>query len=166
MENSNRLSGNELTTVTATEDLINPDSLLSGLLDLDDTDRIILQYILEYPGIKMAKIARILGTRENFIRHRVKKPAFRFALQKIQSTTEDLMVTAAKKAAIKLMELIEHPNPMISLGAVKIALARFVNKTQEPTEEEIIKYKTTIESDGSLLQNVILRELGDKIIDI
>jgi hypothetical protein len=164
MENSTGLSDSKINN-NVTAYIQDDDSLLSSMLDLDNVDRMILQLLLEYPGIKMNRIAKMLGTRENFIRNRAKKPAFKFALQKLQSSTEDLMLTAAKKAAIKLIELIDHPNPLICLGAVKIALARFL-KSQEPTDEEAIEYKTTIESDGSLLQNVIRRELKENIIDI
>jgi len=142
------------------------ESLISSLLDLDDVDRIILKHLVEYPALTSAKLARMMGVRENFIRHRKKKPAFQLALQKIYSTTDELLVIAAKKAAIRLLDLITDPDPKIALGAIKIALTRALNKPDLSDEDLITGYETNIELDGSLIQNVITKENYQKIIDV
>lgn len=143
------------------------DRQIEGMLELDHVDRLILKYIIAYPDIKSPKLGKIIGVSENTIRHRRNKPSFQMALLKLSGTTDSLMTEAAKKAAFRLIELIDHPNPMVALGAIKIALAKYINQISDATMDKILVYKTTIAPDGNLLQDIVKGELGyDKTIDV
>jgi|GEM_PF-6802925 hypothetical protein len=133
-------------------------------LELDDFDRLMIKMIASYPDIKSTKLAKIFNTTESFIRLRRKKPAFRLALQKILATTDSLLEEAAQKAARKLIELIDHENPAISLAAVKIALTRHLNSLPDTIKDRIIAYKTSITPDGTLLQEIVKEEISGHII--
>lgn len=133
-------------------------------LELDDFDRLMIKMIASYPDIKSTKLAKIFNVTESFIRLRRKKPAFRLALQKIMSTTDSLLEEAAQKAARKLIELIDHENPAISLAAVKIALTRHLNSLPDTVKDRIIAYKTSITPDGTLLQEIVKEEISGHII--
>jgi len=82
-----------------------------------------------------------------------------------QETTDTHLERAANRAARKLIELIDHPNPMIALAAVKIALTRHLE--QLPTmQERIVAYKTTVDPDGKLLQEIVKEEIKTNIINV
>lgn len=131
---------------------------IQALLELDSTDRLLLKYFLTYPEMKSSKLARILDCPEWYIRNRRKKPAFQLALQKLNGTTDSLMAEAAKKAAHRLIELIDHRDPIIALAAIKLALTKYINQISDATMDRILVYKTTIAPDGQLLQSIIKSE--------
>jgi len=132
---------------------------------LDECDRLLLKYIEAYPSITSKEIAKILGFTYSFVNLRRSRPAFKFALQMAQETTDTHLERAANRAARKLIELIDHPNPMIALAAVKIALTRHLE--QLPTmQERIVAYKTTVDPDGKLLQEIVKEEIKTNIINV
>lgn len=133
-------------------------------LELDDFDRLMLKLIAAHPDIKSTKLAKIFNVSECFVRLRRKKPAFRLAAQKLLKTTDALLHDAAIKAAHKLIELIDHENPAISLAAVKIALTRHLNTLPDTVKDRIIAYKTSITPDGNLLQEIVKEEIAGHII--
>ncbi len=158
------LLGQSINSVTAGK---TPDELsLQAMLDLDTVDRLLLKYIITYPDIKSSKIARIIGVEENYVRNRRKKPAFQLAIQKLQETTDDLMCEAARKAAFRLIELIDHENPVIALAAIKLALTKYINQISDATMDRILVYKTTIAPDGNLLQSIVKGEIDSNTIDV
>lgn len=140
------------------------EDIIGNYIELDDFDRLLLKMLASYPDIKSTKLAKIFNTSESFIRIRRKKPAFRLALQRLLATTNSLLEEAAQKAAHKLIELIDHENPAISLAAVKIALTRHLATLPDSVRERIVAYKTTITSDGNLLQEIVKEEISGHII--
>jgi hypothetical protein len=142
------------------------DIAIPNFYQLDDFDRILLKHIAEYPDLKMTQISKILNAPVNMIRNRKNRPCFKLALEKLTQTTEKDLAEAAKKAARKLIELIDHDNPAIALAAVKIALTRQLNTMPESTKERIIAFKTTIEADGNLLQEIVKEEISGHIIQV
>lgn len=140
------------------------EDIIGNYIELDDFDRLLLKMLASYPDIKSTKLAKIFNTSESFIRIRRKKPAFRLALQRLMATTNSLLEEAAQKAARKLIELIDHENPAISLAAVKIALTRHLATLPDSVRERIVAYKTIITSDGNLLQEIVKEEIQGHIV--
>lgn len=140
------------------------EDVIGNYIELDDFDRLLLKMLASYPDIKSTKLAKIFNTSESFIRIRRKKPAFRLALQRLMATTNSLLEEAAQKAARKLIELIDHENPAISLAAVKIALTRHLATLPDSVRERIVAYKTIITSDGNLLQEIVKEEIQGHIV--
>jgi hypothetical protein len=125
---------------------------------------LILKYIECYPNIASRELAKILGFTYGFVRERRRRPALRFALQMALETTDTHLERAANKAARRLIELIDHPNPAISLAAVKIALTRYL-ENMPSMEDKIVAYRSTIDPDGKLLQEIVKEEIRGHIID-
>ena len=141
------------------ENTNNESSNITHLLELNETDRLLLKYFIAYPKFKATHLARILDLNESYVRNRVKRPPFKLALQKLQGTTDSLMHEAAKKAAYRLIELIDHPDPDIALRAIRIALAKYINQISDATFDRILIFKSTIAPDGNLLQSIVRNEL-------
>lgn len=157
-------SNTSVELVNAGENL--DDASIQSLLDLDNVDRLLLKYTITYPDLKSSKLAKLLNVGEQYIRNRRKRPAFQLAVRKLQGTTDDLMAEAAKKAAHRLIDLIDHPNPLIALGAIKIALQKYISQISDATMDRILIYRTTIAPDGNLLQAIVKGEISENVIDV
>lgn len=159
-----RILGADEHELTTAENTIEAEPSTANLLELNQTDRLLLKYLVTYPEMKSSKLAKILGMNEGYIRNRVKRPVFKFAMQKLMGTTDQLMSEAAKKAAYRLLELIDHPDPDIALRAIRIALTKYLNQISDVTMDRILIYKSTIAPDGNLLQTIVKGEI--ETIDI
>jgi hypothetical protein len=126
---------------------------------------LILKHCEIDPSISSKALSKIIGISYNSVNNKRKRPAFRLALQKLQETTDYHLDKAAHKAAMKLIEMIDHPNPAIALAAVKIALTRHLDKMPD-ISDRVYAYKTTIDVDGKLLQEIVKEELKSSIIDV
>jgi hypothetical protein len=123
-----------------------------------------LKYSEAYPKMTTKELAKVLGFPYSFVRDRRLRPPFKFALQMALETTDTHLERAANKAARRLIELIDHPNPAISLAAVKIALTRYL-ENMPSMEDKIVAYRSTIDPDGKLLQEIVKEEIRGHIID-
>ena len=133
---------------------------------LDHLDRVLLKYTIEYPNLDATKLSKILNIGVKVIRERRKEPIFQLELQKLSRTTDALLEEAAKKAVLRLIELIDSPNQEIALSACKLALTRKMQELPENTQRRIIAYQTSISPDGTLLQEIVTEELKGHIIDV
>lgn len=133
---------------------------------LDHLDRVLLKYTVEYPNLDAVKLSKILNVGVKVIRNRRSEPLFQLELQRLSRTTDSLLEEAAKKATLRLIELIDSRDPEIALAACKLALTRKMQELPENTQRRIIAYQTSISPDGTLLQEIVQEELSGHIIDI
>jgi len=133
---------------------------------LDNLDRVLLKYSVEYPSLDAVKLSKMLNIGVKVIRSRRGDPLFQLELQRLSRTTDSLLEEAAKKATLKLIELIDSSDPDIALAACKLALTRKMQELPENTQRRIIAYQTSISPDGTLLQEIVQEELSGHIIDV
>lgn len=133
---------------------------------LDHLDRVLLKYSVEYPSLDAVKLSKILNVGVKVIRNRRSEPLFQLELQRLSRTTDSLLEEAAKKATLRLIELIDSSDPEIALAACKLALTRKMQELPENTQRRIIAYQTSISPDGTLLQEIVQEELSGHIIDV
>lgn len=131
-------------------------------MDLDIIDKEILKMKSLDPLLTTRQIAIKLGVHQATIAYRLKKPRFRQVWDSIMETTTQAMERNARRAARRLMELIDHKNPRIALDAIKLALSPWINQySHQVSIAPTVTYQTTVEADGTLLQQVIEAETTD-----
>lgn len=131
--------------------------------DLDDTDRRILRYLLEYPKISQREIGEWLHISQYAVSNRMNQPRFRKALIEFTCSTEDLLTRAANEAARRLIKLCVSSDDQNAVNAVRIALNRYLKSEVEMTVQPVVVYKSTIQADGSLIQEILKEE---RLIDV
>ena len=125
-------------------------------LELDVVDKQILNLISQNMMITCREIADKIGMSFTSVSKRMKKPKFMQAYEEITHTTAQIMEKNAKKAARRIGEFIEDDEKKIAIEACKIALSPYLNQhSHTVTQQNVVVYKTTVQSDGSLLQSVI-----------
>lgn len=130
-------------------------------LQLDVVDKQILKLKSIDPLLDTRTIAKSVGMHHATIAARLKKPAMRAALDKLHQTTADIMRDNARKAAMRLSRLLESQNERTVIEAAKLCLAPLLNvhtHTVNNTETATV-YKTTVQPDSTLLQQVIEAEV-------
>lgn len=133
---------------------------------LDHLDRVLLKYSVEHPQLDAVKLSKITGIGVKMIRTRRSEPLFQLELQKLSRTTDTLLEEAAKKATLRIIDLIEHQDPEIAIAACKLALTRKMHELPENTQRRVIAYQTSISPDGALLQDIVYEEIKGHIIDV
>lgn len=133
---------------------------LSDDLELDIVDKEILRLKSLDPFLDVRTIATKLGVHHATIAYRLKKPKFRKVWDQIMETTAEAMERNARRAAQRLFDLINHKNERIALDAIKLALAPYINQfTHTVAASPVVTYRTTVQADSSLLQEVIEGEV-------
>lgn len=91
---------------------------------LDDFDNKILRMMIEYPEATYKDIATSTGNKLSAyqVSERVKRPAFKKALDDVRASAWDIICRAQGIAARKLMRWINSDDAKISLRAIEIAL--------------------------------------------
>lgn len=131
-------------------------------LDLDIVDKEILRLKSLDPFLDVRTISKKLGVHHATIAYRLKKPKFRRMWDQIMETTAEAMERNARRAAQRLYDLINHKNERIALDAIKLALAPYINQfTHQVAVAPVVTYKTTVQADSSLLQQVIEGDVLD-----
>lgn len=129
-------------------------------MELDIIDKEILKMKSLDPLLTTRQIALKLGVHQATIAYRLKKPRFRQVWDSIMETTTQAMERNARRAAQRLYQLIDHKNERIALEAIKLALSPWINQyTHQVSIAQDVTYKTTVQPDGSLLQEVIDAEV-------
>ncbi len=142
------------------EELLRELERLQVELQLDVVDKQILKLKSIDPRLDCRTIGKRVGMHHASIAARLKKPALMLALDKLNHTTADIMRENARKAAMRLSKLLESPNERTVLEAAKLCLAPILNQhTHTVNTTEATIYKTTVQPDSSLLQQVIEAEI-------
>jgi predicted lipoprotein len=130
---------------------------------LDVVDKQILKLKSLDPRLDIRTIAEKVGMHYATISKRMDKPAFRRAWDAINETTFEIMERNAKKAAYALGKLIDEDDKRIKLEAIKLSLSPILNNhTHQVAVSTEVVYKTTVQPDSSLLQQVIEGEVVDE----
>lgn len=138
-----------------------PDASFEYLVD--DTDRRILALMVRYPGIRHAAIADVVGVTKSMVGKRVGRPAFKAALQDLEETADSVLQGAAQKAARKIVKLIDAEDGNIAIQACKIALHQQLAKSQvDLSVNGKITYRTTVNPDGSIIQEALAEDARQK----
>jgi len=137
-------------------------SELQAALDLDVVDKQILKIKSLDPTLGAREIAKIVGVHFSTITRRMEKKSWREAWDAINKTTLELMELNARKAAIRIGMLIGDTDKKIAIEACKLSLLPLVNNhTHTVSVKPQTVYKTTIQPDSTLLQEIIEGELGE-----
>lgn len=129
-------------------------------MELDIIDKEILKMKSLDPFLTTRQIAKKLGVHQATIAYRLRKPRFKQVWDSIMETTSQAMERNARRAAQRLFELINHKNERIALDAIKLALSPWINQyTHQVSVAPTVTYKTTVQADSSLLQEVIEAEV-------
>jgi hypothetical protein len=128
--------------------------------DLDGIDSVILKHLVKYPSSSNQDLGDLVGLTERAIRARRAKPEFDRAYKELTATTEAHLKEAARRAASRLKRLVDDEDKDIALAAIKMALSPYINKAQiDMTVTPRTVYRTSIQVDGSLLQEVVAEEI-------
>ena len=131
--------------------------------ELDVVDKQILKLKSLDPRLDVRTIAQKVGMHYATISKRMDKPAFRRAWDSINETTFEIMERNAKKAAYALGKLIDEDDKRVKLEAIKLSLSPILNNhTHQVAVSTEVVYKTTVQPDSSLLQQVIEGEVVDE----
>lgn len=128
-------------------------------LQLDVVDKQILKLKSLDPRLDTRTIAKRVGMHHASIAARLKKPALQLALDKLNHTTADIMVENARKAAMRLSRLLDSQNEKTVIEAAKLCLAPMLNNHTHTVTAESTTYRTTVQPDSTLLQQVIEAEV-------
>jgi hypothetical protein len=123
--------------------------------ELDGVDRIMLKQLVQYPNTTQVELGQLVSLTKQAVNARVNKPAFKAALNDVLGSTEEHLKEAARRAARRLKKLVDHDDPEIAAPFVKMALANHLTQKVDLTLQPVVRYKTTVEVDGTLLQQVI-----------
>jgi len=130
--------------------------------ELDYVDRTLIKYLIQFPAITQRELGTIVNLTYQAVSVRVNKPAFKAAINDVTGTTEDNLKEAARRASRRLKKLVDHDDPEIAAPFVKMALANHLTQKIDMTVQPVIRYKTTVEADGSLLQEIMDEDKHDK----
>jgi hypothetical protein len=123
--------------------------------NLDPVDAQILKLMIQFPLISTEDIAATVNIPLEEARKRRAKKALRAKYAEITSSTEEHLRVAAKRAAYKLSQLVQHEDPDVALAAIKIALAPYINRAEVNVNmKSAVIFKSTVSPDGSLIQEV------------
>ena len=123
--------------------------------NLDPVDAQILKLMIQFPLISTEDIAATVNIPLDEARKRRAKKALRAKYAEITSSTEEHLRVAAKRAAYKLSQLVQHEDPDVALAAIKIALAPYINRAEVNVNmKSAVIFKSTVSPDGSLIQEV------------
>lgn len=127
---------------------------------LDVVDKQILGLVSQYPSINLTELGKACGMTPSTVSRRMKKPAFREAYDRLTGSTMELLEQNARRAHRRLGALIQHEDKKIALEACKLTLQTYHAQRSLVIETKpTVIYKTTVEADGSLIQNVLEAEL-------
>jgi hypothetical protein len=111
--------------------------------------------MIQFPLISTEDIAATVNIPLDEARKRRAKKALRAKYAEITSSTEEHLRVAAKRAAYKLSQLVQHEDPDVALAAIKIALAPYINRAEVNVNmKSAVIFKSTVSPDGSLIQEV------------
>jgi hypothetical protein len=129
--------------------------------ELDDIDQKILKLKVQYPDMKKKDIADYLKMHPTTIGIRMKKPAYLKALSEFNKTTGEWILDLGRHMFRRLKTLINDPDKSVALQALKIAAPLVMNHDHSGSvvREERITFRTTVQADGSLLQEAIKEEM-------
>lgn len=128
--------------------------------ELDLVDKQILKLKSIDPHLSCREIGEKIGIHWSVIAYRLRKPRFKQVWDSIMETTQQAMERNARRAAQRLYDLINHKNERIALDAIKIALSPWMNQfTHQVNVQPSVTYKTTVQADSTLLQEVIEAEI-------
>ena len=89
--------------------------------ELNDNDKRIIQYKLQYPEITHEELSLLLDISREYITRRLNTPIFKKALAELSDNFgadwKKRIIAAKEKASKKLVKLIDDKNPSISIRA-------------------------------------------------
>jgi hypothetical protein len=150
----------ELISIGDSNAINEKENKIKYLYELDDIDRNIIKYLSIYPEMTAATLGKILNLNPQTIRNHRNKPVVRYAMQIQQQTTDKILEDCAKKAGLRLLELISDENPVIALAACKLALTKAMKAPSDVQDQAAIIFRTTFAPDGSLVQDIVKEEIG------
>lgn len=103
---------------------------------LNDTDTEIFRLKNTYYNISHTDISGLLGITLTGIHKAINKPAYKLAEKNFKLTWIETIINARKKAADKIVSLINHNNPSISLRACESILQLDKFDITADTEEQ------------------------------
>lgn len=86
---------------------------------LDSVDKAIINLKIEFPAITNCDVADKVGICRDSVAARLKKEKVKIALKDIEREPVEILLDARIKAALKMVELLDNPDPQVSLKACK-----------------------------------------------
>lgn len=129
---------------------------------IDPIDRLLILHLVDHPSATNAELGQLVNMTRQGIHLRRNKPVFREYLIELLGSTESHLKEAAARAAIRLGKLIHSDDETVATQASKIALTNHLTQKIDMTIQPVIRYKTTVEADGSLLQEIMDEDKHDK----
>lgn len=134
--------------------------------ELNSIDQQILKMEVQYPNIKQKDIAAAVKLTPAAVSQRRKKPAYRKALAEFNRTTGEWILDLGRHMFRRLRTLINDKDKDVALQAIKITAQLIMQQEQSQSvgaviREERITFRTTVQADGSLLQEAIKEEMAN-----
>lgn len=123
--------------------------------EIDALDRLMLSHLVKFPKTTLNELAELTGLTKNAVHSRKKKPAFQAAWSDLMGTTNTHLEEAARRAARRLKKLVDHEDPKTAEPFIKMALSNHLGQKLDVTIQPTVTYKTTVQPDGSLIQEVL-----------
>lgn len=130
--------------------------------ELDSIDNLLLKHLIKYPAATNQSLGDLVGLGERAIRARRSKPEFERAFMELTASTQTHLKEAARRAASRLKRLVDDDDKDIAMQAMKLALSNHLGNKQQVdvTLAPKIVYRTSVQVDGSLLQEVVEAEVA------
>jgi len=104
--------------------------------ELDDTDKAIINLIIQFPSITNTDIAKELNLERQTIIARKKKKLFKEVLLDLQKSALQYILDNQKKASEKLVSLIDSRNENVAINACKEILKNVLPEKHEITGKD------------------------------
>ena len=125
-----------------------------GEYHMDDVDKQILRFKLNYPKMRIAVLAKEVGLSTRQIRRRMEKPAFTKAVQEFNESALDQLKGVQAEAMRTIKTLLRSQNEHIRLAAAKTVLAGLLEH-QGQGPEATITYKVRFGDGGAMFREVM-----------
>lgn len=138
--------------------------LVGGIYSLDEIDKKLLRLKIKYSQISYKDMSDAVGITMPAVQKRIEKPAFKHALEEYNRPRGKLFEDI-DRAALKALEgLLSDSDKLIRLKAIEIYMRHIAGPqmvVNNNVQTQVTKvYKTTVQPDGTLLQQVLDLELG------
>ena len=127
-----------------------PSDLLEPL-GLTLRERILIKILLENENLTNKHIAGLMGVSSAVVGKLKDSPRVQKALSILLATTDEVLEKAQVKAVWRLLQLLDHEDPKIVLGAIRTVMQ--AKQTIQPANPIEISWTTKINEDGSLTQS-------------
>lgn len=133
---------------------------------LDAADQRLLEQLLKHPSTPLRELAALSSLSISGVKKRIDRPYFKKALAEASGFTAGRLHVVSAIALRRLEALLGSNDERIALSAVSLTIEMMSKLLPQSSTPSRITYRTSIASDGRLLQELLESpEVGDTILE-